>query len=99
MRFLIRVLLKAKRVALYLYGNSENISVLGLIASFYLKCGLMCWSVGYLGFGKSSGQVRNEQEWYDDMQQVYVYVKNAIVGFSMGADLAAKLVANNHSED
>lgn len=99
MRFLIRVLLKAKRVALYLYGNSENISVLGLIASFYLKRGLMCWSVDYLGFGKNSGQVRNEQEWYDDMQQVYVYVKNAIVGFSMGADLTAKLVANNHSED
>ena len=99
MRFLIRVLLKAKRGALYLYGISENIRVLGLIASFYLKRGLMCWSVDYLGFGKSSGQVRNEQEWYDDMQQVYVYVKNAIVGFSMGADLAAKLVANNHSED
>ena len=26
--------------------------------------------IRYLGFGKNSGQVRNEQEWYDDMQQV-----------------------------
>lgn len=85
MRFLIRVLLKAKRVALYLYGNSENISVLGLIASFYLKCGLMCWLVDYLGFGKSSGQVRNEQEWYDDMQQVYVYVKKRYRRFFYGS--------------
>jgi hydrolase with alpha/beta fold len=100
------VLLKAKKskgVVLYLHGNGGNVSELEPPASLYLECGYDVWLVDYRGFGKSSGRVRNEQEWYDDMQQVYTYVKKRyvenkiiIVGFSMGTGLAAKLAANNH---
>lgn len=63
------VLLKAKKskgVVLYLHGNSENISKLEPPASLYLERGYDVWLVDYRGFGKSSGRVKSEQEWYDD---------------------------------
>jgi len=90
----------AKGVVLYLHGNGDIIARLEPVAAFFLKLGYDVVIPDYRGYGKSTGTITNEQDFYADMVTVYQYVQNnypenqiTLYGQSMGSGLAAMVAA------
>ncbi|MCV2502917.1 MAG: lysophospholipase [Neisseriaceae bacterium] len=93
----------SKGVILYLHGNTGNIKGWSSSAKHYLENNYDVFMVDYRGFGKSSGEINNEEILYQDMQKVYDFVgsmypenKIIVLGYSIGTGLAAKLASDNH---
>lgn len=94
-----------KKVIFMLHGNAGNIEDLQGPADFYTDLGYDFFTYDYRGFGKSTGQITSEQQFYADAQLVYSQLKEkyveadiVVVGYSIGTATAAKLAAENHPE-
>lgn len=60
----------------------------------------------YRGYGKSEGSIKNEDELYSDVQEVYNYLKSfynenkiIVLGYSIGTGPAAFLASKNHPKE
>lgn len=86
----------------FLHGNAGNVSDTRGAAEFYTRLGYDFFSFDYRGFGKSTGKISGEKQFYNDIQTVYNALKKAyaekdiiIAGYSIGTAPAAMLAARN----
>ena len=91
-----------KGVVYYLHGNSGDLSGWGDVAEVYLDLGYDVFILDYRGFGKSEGEIKNEKQFYKDVQLGYNYLKNkfnqdqiVVVGYSIGTGAASYLTNKN----
>ncbi|BDS09393.1 alpha/beta hydrolase [Aureispira anguillae] len=95
----------AKGVILYLHGNAGSLESWGQIAPTYTNLGYDIFLLDYRGYGKSTGKINSEQQFYEDSQLAYNWVKNkypesqiTLLGYSIGTATAARLAAQNHPQ-
>lgn len=94
-----------QRLIFYLHGNAGNIEDMEGPAAFYTDLGYDFCSFDYRGFGKSSGEISNEDQFVDDARLVYNDLKKryhekdiVIIGYSVGTGVAAQLASENRPE-
>lgn len=94
-----------KKLVFFLHGNAGNIEDLQGPADFYTGLGYDFFSFDYRGFGKSTGKITSEEQFYADAQLVYNKLKEkyvetdiVIVGYSIGTATAAMLAVENQPE-
>ena len=87
----------------FLHGNAGNVSDTRGAAEFYTLLGYDFFSFDYRGFGKSTGKISGEKQFYNDVQVIYNELKKTyaeqeiiIAGYSIGTAPAAMLAAANH---
>jgi pimeloyl-ACP methyl ester carboxylesterase len=92
-----------KGLILYFHGNTKSIKGWAKYAKDFYRYDYDVVLVDYRGFGKSTGQRRNENDLLNDMQFVYSwlagdYSENHLIvyGRSLGSGFAAKLASDNH---
>jgi len=92
----------AKGVIFYLHGNAGNIQSWGDVAKTYTDLHYDVFMIDYRGYGKSEGDIKSQQQLFDDMQAAYDTVKHlytedkiTVLGYSVGTGLAAKIAASN----
>ncbi len=100
------VLFKAdssKGVILYLHGNAGSLNSWGDVAGIYTDLHYDVLMPDYRGYGKSEGEIRSEEQLYQDIQTVYDTLKTKydeskiiVLGYSVGTGLATKIAAANH---
>lgn len=93
---------ETKGLVFYLHGNGGSVKGWGEIASTYNDMGYDIFILDYRGYGKSGGKISGEQQFLNDVQKAYDYVKAdypenkiIIVGYSIGTGPAAKLASDN----
>jgi uncharacterized protein len=93
----------AKGLIFYLHGNAGALDSWGDVAKTYTDLHYDVFMLDYRGYGKSEGQINNQQQFFDDVQLAYDamkknYPENKIVvlGYSIGTGAAAHVAANNH---
>ena len=92
----------SKGLIFYLHGSNDDISTWGKIAPLYTSINYDLFIIDYRGYGKSEGTFQDEDLWYQDIQEVYNYLKIAynensiiILGQSLGTAAASFLGARN----
>jgi len=92
----------AKGLIIYLHGNSGGMDRWGGIASNYTNLGYDMFILDYRGYGKSEGEIYNEEQFFGDVQAAYNKLKSLyqedriiVIGYSIGTGSAAMLAANN----
>ncbi len=87
----------------YLHGNAGSLASWGAIAKTYTDLQYDLFMLDYRGYGKSAGKIRNENQFYADVQTVYTELlkhfderRIIVLGYSIGTGAAAKLAADNH---
>lgn len=92
----------SKGLVFYVHGNAGSLHDWGSLAGFYLQQGYDLLMFDYRGFGKSSGRIYSQHQFFDDVQMVYDWAKQeyaeeqiVIEGFSIGTATATKLAAEN----
>lgn len=72
-----------------------------IIADTYLECGYDVFMLDYRGYGKSGGNITNEEQIHSDVEKTYQFMlkqydeKDIIIaGYSIGTGFAAKLAAD-----
>lgn len=95
-----------KGVVYYLHGKSGNLKSWGTKAKTYLDLGYNVFLIDYRGFGKSQGKINSEEEFYNDVQLGYDYLKQeykesqiTVIGFSLGSGAATKVAAQNNPKE
>lgn len=93
----------SKGLVFYVHGNAGSLHDWGVLASFYLEQGYDLLMFDYRGFGKSSGVVCSQEQFFSDAEVVYNWAKKqyledqiVIEGFSIGTATATKLAAENN---
>jgi pimeloyl-ACP methyl ester carboxylesterase len=96
----------SKGVILYLHGNTGALDKWGNISKTYTSLHYDLFIMDYRGYGKSQGSIKNEGELYNDVQEVYNYLKSLynenkiiVLGYSMGTGPAAFLASKNHPKE
>ena len=99
------LLFKAKEsmgLVFYVHGNAGNIKGWSGIAETYTKLNYDLFIFDFRGFGKSEGEIENEEQFYDDIRQFYKLMKQRyaekeimIIGYSIGTGPAAMLASEN----
>lgn len=91
---------KPKGTVLFFHGNAGNISSFAAYYEFFLSQDYNCAVFDYRGFGKSSGEIFSERQFYEDAVLFTNFVtKNypaehfVVCGFSVGSAAAAKIAA------
>lgn len=91
-----------KGVVYYLHGNSGNLEGWGDVAQVYLDLNYNVFILDYRGFGKSEGQIENEEQFFQDAQLGYDFLKNnfaenqiVVVGYSIGTAPASFIAYKN----
>lgn len=92
-----------KGIIFFVHGNAGNILDQGIPAKFYTSLGFDFFSFDYRGFGKSSGEITDEEQFYKDVQSAYDYVKESyseekitVIGYSVGTASAAMITESNN---
>ena len=92
----------SKGLVFYLHGSSGALNGWGKTAPNYTNLGYDIFIVDYRGYGKSSGAIESEQQFYDDLQSAYDNLKadypeekTIILGYSIGTGPAAQLASRN----
>ncbi|WP_462254131.1 alpha/beta hydrolase [Ferruginibacter sp.] len=95
----------SKGLIFYLHGNAGSLKSWGQIAKTYTDLNYDLFMVDYRGYGKSDGEIKNEKQFYGDVQFVYDNLKNkypenkiVILGYSIGTGPATKLASVNNSK-
>jgi pimeloyl-ACP methyl ester carboxylesterase len=93
----------SKGLIFYLHGNAGTLETWGKIAKIYTNLGYDIFILDYRSFGKSEGEIENEEQLNKDVSVVYKtltqrYPENKIIitGYSIGSGLATILASNNH---
>ena len=94
---------RSNKLIFFLHGNSGNLKELGKTAEFYTQLGYDFFAMDYRGFGKSTGKITSEEQFFSDIELVYKEMKKAysekdisIFGFSVGTGPAAMLASKNN---
>lgn len=89
-----------KGLIFYLHGNAGSLDSWGNSAKIYTNLGYDIFILDYRGFGKSEGQIENQEQVYRDISIVYDKVKSEyknketiVIGYSIGTGLAAYLAS------
>jgi len=100
------VLFKAdssKGLIFYLHGNGSSLKSWGKIAKNYTDLKYDLFMLDYRGYGKSDGNIRSQEQLFNDVQIIYnslklKYEENKIIvlGYSIGTGLAARLASTNN---
>lgn len=92
--------IETKKLVFFLHGNAGNLTDQAQAAKFYTEMGYDFFTFDYRGFGKSSGKIKSEEQFYEDIERMYyemttVYKPDSIVivGYSVGTAPAA-MIAN-----
>ncbi len=92
----------SKGLVFFVHGNAGNNETWNGISTNYTQYGYDILIFDYRGYGKSQGQITSEQQFYEDIQNVYNQIKNRydekniiIVGYSIGTAAATRLAALN----
>lgn len=93
----------SKGLVFYLHGNAGTLETWGKIAKIYTRLGYDIFILDYRGFGKSEGEIENEDQLNKDVSIVYKslakrYPENKIIitGYSIGSGLATILASQHH---
>lgn len=93
----------SKGLVFYLHGNAGTLETWGKIAKIYTNLGYDIFILDYRSFGKSEGEIENEEQLNKDVSIVYKtlnkrYPENKIIitGYSIGSGLAAILASQNN---
>ncbi|MFW6089642.1 MAG: alpha/beta hydrolase [Gemmatimonadota bacterium] len=88
-------------VVLYLHGNAGHLQDWGWHADLYVEAGHDFLVVDYRGYGKSRGSVESETQLHADVDRVWKWTAErydpgevTLVGYSLGAALAARLACD-----
>jgi pimeloyl-ACP methyl ester carboxylesterase len=91
-----------KGLIFYLHGNAGALNSWGEVASSYTDLRYDLFMLDYRGFGKSEGFIKNQRQFYEDVQLVYDSLKTRykeseiiILGYSIGTGPAANLASLN----
>jgi len=94
---------KSKGLIFYLHGNAGALDSWGRISKTFTNLGYDIFILDYRGFGKSEGQIENEQQFYKDVTFAYKkllsqYTENRviIIGYSIGTSAASYLASRNN---
>lgn len=89
-----------KGLIFYLHGNAGSLDSWGTIAQIYTDLGYDFFILDYRGFGKSEGEIVDQQQVfkdvsivYDKMSTLYDSKKIIIVGYSIGTGPASYLAS------
>ncbi|WP_227873975.1 alpha/beta hydrolase [Flavobacterium nackdongense] len=89
-----------KGLVFYLHGNAGSLDSWGSIAKNYTDLGYDIFILDYRGFGKSEGEIENQDQVYQDLTFAYnklitKYDRNkvVIIGYSIGTGLATHLAS------
>ncbi|WP_281232210.1 alpha/beta hydrolase [Flavobacterium gelatinilyticum] len=92
----------SKGLVFYLHGNAGTLETWGKIASIYTSLGYDIFIMDYRSFGKSEGEIENEEQLTQDVSIVYKSIskrytedKIIIAGYSIGSGFATKLALKN----
>lgn len=94
---------KPRGLIFYLHGNSGSLNSWGNVAELYNALNYDVFILDYRGFGKSEGNIQNQEQLFEDNQIIYDQFKKkynekdiVILGYSIGTGLAAKLASENN---
>lgn len=89
-----------KGAVLFLHGNAGSLKGWGGFGKFYTDLGYDFYVFDYRGYGKSSGEISNQNELYNDSYEMMKRVledfdidKIRLVGYSLGSGLAANIAS------
>ncbi|HCD53510.1 MAG TPA: hypothetical protein DEQ34_13765 [Balneolaceae bacterium] len=89
-------------VVLFIHGNAGSNETRSERFLLFLNQGYDVVYPDYRGFGKSTGEVQNEEDLIGDMRDVYDVIKGEygepnvfIVGYSLGSGVAAQVAVDN----
>ncbi len=95
----------SKGLIFYLHGNAGSLRSWGGVAKTYTQLNYDVFIIDYRGFGKSSGKIQSQEQFFEDVQTVYnsllsSYPENriTILGYSVGTGAASYLAATNHPQ-
>ncbi|MEO8238526.1 MAG: alpha/beta fold hydrolase [Flavobacterium sp.] len=92
----------SKGLVFYLHGNAGTLETWGKMAKTYTNLGYDIFILDYRSFGKSEGEIENEEQLNQDISIAYKtlcsrYPENKIIiaGYSIGSGLATILASEN----
>ncbi|MEO8533478.1 MAG: alpha/beta fold hydrolase [Flavobacterium sp.] len=92
----------SKGLIFYLHGNAGTLETWGKIAGIYTNLGYDIFILDYRSFGKSEGEIENEEQLnkdvavaYKTLSRRYPEYKIIITGYSIGSGLATILASEN----
>ncbi|MEN8817525.1 MAG: alpha/beta fold hydrolase [Nonlabens sp.] len=92
----------SKGVIYYLHGNGGSLKSVGNVSEHFLPLGYDVFMLDYAGYGKSSNEITNQQEWFEDVQFVYDDLKMnyeedqiIVIGYSIGTGVASFIASQN----
>lgn len=95
--------IESKGLVFFLHGNAGNLLDQNEAANFYTKLGYDFFTFDYRGFGKSSNEISSEEQFFDDIQAAYNYIKKIykessinVIGYSVGTASAAMITSRNN---
>lgn len=87
----------------YLHGNAGSLASWGDVAKTYTDLNYDVFLPDYRGYGKSGGAIKNQAQFFEDVQLTYNEIKKRytedkiiVIGYSIGTGPAAKIAATNH---
>ncbi len=91
-----------KGLIFFLHGNGSSVAHWGEIAPIYNKLGYDLFLFDYRGYGKSEGEISNQNQFFADAQKAYEKLtlrypedKTIVFGNSLGTCVATKITAEN----
>lgn len=89
-----------KGLVFYLHGNTGNLNDQVQACQFYNSLGYDFFSFDYRTFGKSTGELEDEEQFFKDVEFMYDYVNKSyiesdihVVGYSVGTASAAMIAS------
>ncbi len=94
-----------KKLIFYLHGNKGAVNSWSSVADVYTNLNYDLFILDYRGYGKSEGKIYSQEQFFDDVQTAYDFVRTnkkykeeniIIVGYSVGTASAAMLASKNN---
>ena len=96
---------ETKGVVFYLHGNAGSLKSWGEVSEVYTTLGYDLFIMDYRGYGKSSGKIINENQFYNDVKLVYKELISRyneedviIIGNSIGTGVATRLASESNNK-